>query len=171
MKEAIRRSGVNATEKHIEYVSICSLLMEAAKKADQAFGAIPKSGAHTVRSAKNNIQKMVEYHEATTSNDELCVACLHIVWHFSDPCISRWKSYSLEGREVQGWKTQHTDTVDERCQADWRPPGDWNLIKTHYTLMITYVQVVVGDQLTCKVWSTSCCGRRGWSGDNDFNSN
>ena len=25
--------------------------------------------------------------EATISNDELCVACLHIVWHFSGPCI------------------------------------------------------------------------------------
>ena len=35
--------------------------MEAAKKADQAFCVTPKSGAHTVRSAENDIQKMVEY--------------------------------------------------------------------------------------------------------------
>ena len=62
VKEAIRSSGANATEKHIEDVSVCALLlMEAAKKADQAFGVTPKSGAHTVRSAENDIQKMVEY--------------------------------------------------------------------------------------------------------------
>ena len=39
--------------------------------------------------------------------------------------IQRW--------EIQGWDTRHTDTVDERCQTDWRPPGAWNLIKTHWT--------------------------------------
>ena len=35
--------------------------MEAAKKADQAFGMTPKSGAHTVCSAENDIHKMAEY--------------------------------------------------------------------------------------------------------------
>ena len=32
--------------------------MEAAKKADQAFGVTAKSGAHTVRIAENDIQKL-----------------------------------------------------------------------------------------------------------------
>ena len=67
VKEAIRSSGTNATEKHIEDVSICALLLiEAAKKADQAFGVTPKSGARTVRSAENDIPDAEESHIAGT---------------------------------------------------------------------------------------------------------
>ena len=42
LKQALRSSGANATQKHIEEVSLCSLfLMEAAKKADRTFGLTP----------------------------------------------------------------------------------------------------------------------------------
>jgi len=70
LKQALRSSGGNATEKHIEEVSLCNLfLMEAAKKADQEFGVAPTSSRHTVRDASADIRKMavhlLEYHVTT----------------------------------------------------------------------------------------------------------
>ena len=39
LKQALRSSGANATEKHIENVSLCGMfLMEAAHKVDSEFG-------------------------------------------------------------------------------------------------------------------------------------
>ena len=60
---ALRSSGGNATEKHIEDVSLCSMfLMEAAKKADIEFGVTPRSTKHTVRDASTDIRKIASGH-------------------------------------------------------------------------------------------------------------
>ena len=62
LKQALRASGANATKKHIEEVSLCSLfLMEAAKKADQEFGITPRSSKHTTRDASADIRKITAH--------------------------------------------------------------------------------------------------------------
>ena len=59
MKQALRSSVANATEKHIEDVSLCSMfLMEAAKKADKEFGVPSRSTKHTIREASADIKNM-----------------------------------------------------------------------------------------------------------------
>ena len=59
MKQALRVSGANRTDKHIVDVSMCALfLLEAAKKCDEVFGVHPSSTAHTVRDSKSDIQKI-----------------------------------------------------------------------------------------------------------------
>lgn len=58
----MRSSGANITTKHLEEISLSSLfLMEAAKKADQAFGVHPQSTAHTIRDAKADVIKMATH--------------------------------------------------------------------------------------------------------------
>ena len=62
LKQALRTSGGNATDKHIKEVSLCSLfLMEAAKKADQEFGITPRSTRHTTRDASADIHKITDH--------------------------------------------------------------------------------------------------------------
>ena len=52
----------NVTEKHIKEVSLSGLfLMEAAKKADRAFGAPPPSTRHTATDASSDIKKITEH--------------------------------------------------------------------------------------------------------------
>lgn len=62
MKQALCSSGGNITEQHIVDVSLSALfLMEAAKKANRAFGVTPQTSAHTTRDAENDIDKMVNH--------------------------------------------------------------------------------------------------------------
>ena len=62
IKESLRSSGANVTEKHITDVSMSALfLMEAAKKCDKIFGTTPQSTAHTVRNSKSDIEKIRQY--------------------------------------------------------------------------------------------------------------
>ena len=59
VKQALRCSGANVTDKHITDVSMCALfLLEAAKKCDALFEVSPKLTAHTVRDSKADICKM-----------------------------------------------------------------------------------------------------------------
>lgn len=59
VKQALRGSGANVTDKHITEVSMCALiLLEAAKKCDEVFGVPPSATAHTVRDSKSDIQKI-----------------------------------------------------------------------------------------------------------------
>lgn len=62
MKQALRSSGANVTDKHITDVSMCALfLLEAAKKCDKVFGVPPQSTTHTVRDAKSDIGKICQH--------------------------------------------------------------------------------------------------------------
>ena len=59
MKQALRSSGANVTDKHILDVSMCALfLLEAAKKCDRVFGVSPESISHTIRDSKADIMKI-----------------------------------------------------------------------------------------------------------------
>ena len=62
LKEALRSSGVNCTEKHMEELSMCALLLlDVAKRSDHEFGTPYHSSRHTTRSADDDIKKMVKY--------------------------------------------------------------------------------------------------------------
>lgn len=59
VKQALRSSGANVTEKHIRDVSMCALfLLEAAKKCDTVFKVSKQSTAHTIRDANADILKI-----------------------------------------------------------------------------------------------------------------
>ena len=59
LKQALRASGANATERHIEEASLCTLfLMEAAKTADHEFQLRPRSTKHTTHDATADIHKV-----------------------------------------------------------------------------------------------------------------
>ena len=61
VKQALRSSGANVTNKHISEVSMCALfLLEAAKRCDKVFTVPPKSTAHTVADSKSDIRKIRE---------------------------------------------------------------------------------------------------------------
>ena len=56
MKDALRSSGANTTQKHIEDVSLSGLfLTDAAKKADREFGVTNMSSKHTERDCNRDI--------------------------------------------------------------------------------------------------------------------
>ena len=60
LKQAMRASGGNLTDTHIEELSLCALfLMSAAKKVDQELGC-HQSTAHTIRDANKDISKMMK---------------------------------------------------------------------------------------------------------------
>ena len=62
LKEALRSSGANCTEKHMEELSMCSLLLlDVAKRSDHEFDTPYRSSRHTIRSADDDIKKMVKY--------------------------------------------------------------------------------------------------------------
>lgn len=79
IKQALRSSGANATDKHVVDVSMCALfLLEAAKKCDGVFAVTPKSTSHTVRDSKADIKKIqlhllekgITKEDTTTSNQD-----------------------------------------------------------------------------------------------------
>ena len=62
MKQALRSSGANATDKHITDISLGSLfLMEAARKTDMVAKTSPQSSSHTVRDANKDILKLMDH--------------------------------------------------------------------------------------------------------------
>ena len=62
MKQALRSSGANATDKHITDVSLGSLfLMEAARKTDMVAKTSPQSSSHTVRDDNKDILKLMDH--------------------------------------------------------------------------------------------------------------
>ena len=57
----MRASGPNATQKHLEEVSLSAvMLMDTAKKVDQMYG-VTQSGSHTTTEASGDIKKIVRY--------------------------------------------------------------------------------------------------------------
>lgn len=57
LKQVLKASGGNLTERHIEDVSMCALfLMEAAKKTDREFGC-SQSSAHTTTDAESDVTR------------------------------------------------------------------------------------------------------------------
>ena len=61
LKQALKASSGNLTERHTEDASMCALfLMEAAKKTDRKFGC-SQSSAHTTTDAESNVTKMMRH--------------------------------------------------------------------------------------------------------------
>ena len=61
VKEGVQSAGANATRKHIEEISLCGMfLMEAGKKADQAFNVALPSTNHTIRDGAEDILTMMQ---------------------------------------------------------------------------------------------------------------
>lgn len=61
VKEGVQAAGANATKKHIEEISLCGIfLLEAGKKADQAFNVPPVSTHHSVRDGKTDTLTMMQ---------------------------------------------------------------------------------------------------------------
>ena len=59
VKEGVQAAGANATQKHIEELSLCGMfLLEASRKADKAFNVPPPATHHTVRDATADILTM-----------------------------------------------------------------------------------------------------------------
>ena len=71
IKQAMRSSGANITQKHLEDVSMCGLfLLEVCKKVDRMFGA-ECSGAHTIRDAEGDINRIATYLRAEKVTKEV----------------------------------------------------------------------------------------------------
>lgn len=74
VKQALRSSGANVTEKHIVDISMCALfLMEAAKQTDKIFQVPPPTTKHTVRDSLSDIRKIQSYvmeNKITHEDDE-----------------------------------------------------------------------------------------------------
>ena len=74
VKQALRSSGANITDKHIIDVSMCALfLLEAAKKCDRVFGVTVQFTSHTARDSKADIIKIQQHllqKEITKENTE-----------------------------------------------------------------------------------------------------
>ena len=60
VKEGIQAAGANATDKHIEEISLCGMfLLEAGKTADRAFNVPPPSTYHCVHDATDDTLTMM----------------------------------------------------------------------------------------------------------------
>ena len=62
VKQALRSSGANVTEKHITDVSLSALfLMKAATKADTVLKVPQRSTSHTIRDANKDMLKIMHH--------------------------------------------------------------------------------------------------------------
>ena len=91
----MQSAGANATKKHIEEISLCGMfLLEAAKKANEAFNVPPQSTLHSVRDAKSDVHTMMQ--------DLLQRAVVEQQDHhgppFSDPTTK-----GMEEKAARGW--------------------------------------------------------------------
>ena len=90
-KEGIQAAGANATDKHIEYLSLCGMfLLEAGRKANKAFNLPPTSKKHTVAEEKLTMTKALL--------DRLVVQESGHSGYFSDPTTK-----GMEDKVARGW--------------------------------------------------------------------
>jgi hypothetical protein len=113
VKQALRSSGANATDKHVSEVSMCALfLLEAAKKCDKIFGVPPQATSHTVRDAKSDIQKfhqhLLEKHITKEVKDRTTPV-------FTDPTDTGLKTLT------QGdWLQKQLEKIGDNLQSEER---------------------------------------------------
>ena len=95
VKEGVQAAGANATQKHIEEISLCGMfLLEASKRADRAFNVPPPTTHHTVRDATDDVLTMVR--ELLVRN---AVQETHRCGHpFRDPTTR-----GMEDKAAKGW--------------------------------------------------------------------
>ena len=144
-KQTVRSAGANLTVKHIKEVSLSVLfLMEAAKKADEAFDVPPKSYTHTVANADKDILKMIEHlneKEVTTQASERTTPS------FTDPIevgmskfSSKWLKKTLDRTSVDS-----TDLEEELVEYNFDiSDADYNLadIQQLHTCTLTLLDLL-----------------------------
>lgn len=114
VKQALRCTGANVTEKHITDISMCALFsLEAAKKCDAVFGVSQKSTSHTVRDSKADIHK-IQHHliekEITKENTDRTSPA------FIDPTVS-----GMDTLTKGDWLQKHLQSnVEDNLQGDQR---------------------------------------------------
>ena len=92
MKQTLQASGSNATEAHIAEVSLSALfLLEAAKKTDREFGIAPESRMHTIKDARNDINKIAQY---LREKDVIVETAGRTSPHFTHPIEKGWERLS-----------------------------------------------------------------------------
>ena len=128
IKQALKASGANCTERHMEEVSMCGLsLLESAKKADKEFQALPRYSHHTVRSAEDDVEKMAR-HLMLENVTEQCPDRGSDTVKFVEPLelgmekiVHGWiKSYlqSTEEEDTHTATDEHTD-YDNMVELDY----------------------------------------------------
>ena len=118
IKQVLHSSGANVTEKHIKDVSLSGLfLMEAAKKADRAFGAPPPSTRHTVTDASSDIKKITEHLLEKNATTEVTARSSPA---FKDPTEEGWKKLSC----TEWIQKILTNTLEEDLQEEQRGETD-----------------------------------------------
>ena len=124
VKQTLRSSGANVTEKHIEEVSLSALfLLDAAKKADQEFDVKARSISHTVRDSASDINKMVLFIREKGITTEDTTRDLPL---FDDPakkgfellCKQGWIEGILGGEEEDN-DEQSRDTIINEVSLDY----------------------------------------------------
>ena len=123
VKQALRSSGANVTEKHILEISQCALfLLEAAKKCDNIFGVSPSTTAHTVRDFKFDIAKIQSQlmdKKITTENP------LRTTPVFIDPTVSGLKT--LTGGWLEKQLSAHCEDILQNEQLHGEVDIDYEL--------------------------------------------
>ena len=102
LKQALRSSGANATEKHIEDVSLCSMFL---MKADEEFGVLS-------RSTKHNSRSFCWYQEGGNASD----------WSQSHCTNDRMYRFTIQG--YYRWWFQDVPklaqtSADTGCSSSW----------------------------------------------------
>lgn len=118
IKQVLHSGGPNLTDKHIKEVSLSGLfLMEAAKKADRAFGVPPPSTRHTVTDASSDIQKITKHLLEKNATTEVTGRSSPA---FKDPTEEGWKKLSCTD-----WIQQIlTNTVEDDLHEQQRGETD-----------------------------------------------
>ena len=85
MKEAMWSSGLNATKKHLEEVSVCTMfLLTFAKRVDRMLGV-----AHSIRDSTGNVEKMGLYLQSKGVTKEILqLGQRQQSFSFKDPSIA-----------------------------------------------------------------------------------
>ena len=124
-KEALRSGGGQLTPKHIEDVSMAVFfLLEASKKADQAFSVAPQTTAHTTVDSRKDVtlmsKRLIESAITTLDNERQTPP-------FVDPATTGWKklttttwlqdtiqkSHTLADQEDDDGNDLHDEVIEE----------------------------------------------------------
>ena len=109
----MRASGANATQKHMEDVSLCALfLMDVAKRVDRMFG-VSQSVTHTARDANKDITKMVVHLLSEKVTTELEQRQSHLT--FEDPSVAGCRC--IAGGHIDKYLKEEVDDENDVSES------------------------------------------------------
>ena len=131
IKQALKSSGANCTEKHMEDISMCGLLLlSAAKKVDKEFQTPPTSSHHTTKSAKEDIERMTKY-LLEEKVPETCTARSTPTFEFLEPI-----ELGME-MVVKGWIKKYLQSTFS--EIDHEEQTDLGIVEIDYDISDTLV--------------------------------